>query len=95
MRSRIGLLRPALERWARRAGRHLQPGRLMRPTVVGLQWSVREWAMHQGWGGRPVRQEQAQGLLVAALGVLAWHLGYRAAAEAVVACQGSESAECG
>ena len=67
----------------------------MRPAVVGLQRSVREWAMRQGWGGRPVRQEQAQGLLVAALGVLAWHLGYRAAAEAVVACQGSESAECG
>jgi hypothetical protein len=48
--------------------------------VVGLQRSVREWAMRQGWGGRPVRQEQAQGILIAALGVLAWHLGYRAAA---------------
>jgi hypothetical protein len=39
--------------------------------VVGLQRSVREWAMRQGWNGRPVRQEQAQGILVAALGVLA------------------------
>jgi hypothetical protein len=39
--------------------------------VVGLQRSVREWAMRQGWGGRPVRQEQAQGILVAALGILA------------------------
>jgi len=38
--------------------------------VVGLQRSVREWAIRQGWGGRPVRQEQAQGILVAALGVL-------------------------
>ena len=46
--------------------------------VVGLQRSVREWAMRQGWGGRPVRQEQAQGILVAALGVLAAHLGYGA-----------------
>jgi hypothetical protein len=36
--------------------------------VVGLQRSVREWAIRQGWGGRPVRQEQAQGILVAALG---------------------------
>jgi hypothetical protein len=27
--------------------------------------------MNQGWGGRPVRQEQAQGILVAALGMLA------------------------
>jgi hypothetical protein len=46
--------------------------------VVGLQRSVREWAMRQGWGGRPVRQEQAQGILVAALGVLTAHLGYGA-----------------
>jgi len=43
--------------------------------VVGLQRSVREWALRQGWGGRPVRQEQAQGILVAALGVLAARLG--------------------
>jgi Domain of unknown function (DUF6456) len=39
--------------------------------VVGLQRSVREWALRQGWSGRPVRQEQAQGILIAALGVLA------------------------
>jgi hypothetical protein len=44
--------------------------------VVGLQRSVREWALRMGWGGRPVRQEQAQGILVAALGVLAAHSGY-------------------
>ena len=44
--------------------------------VVGLQRSIREWAMRQGWGGRPVRVEQAQGILVAALGVLASHYGY-------------------
>jgi hypothetical protein len=44
--------------------------------VVGLQRSVREWAMRQGWGGRPVRQEQAQGILVAALGVLAANFDY-------------------
>jgi hypothetical protein len=44
--------------------------------VVGLQRSVREWALRQGWGGRPVRQEQAQGILVAALGMLAAHVGY-------------------
>jgi hypothetical protein len=50
--------------------------------VVGLQRSVREWAMRQGWGGRPVRQERAQGILVAALGMLAAHLGYAAAKRA-------------
>jgi hypothetical protein len=38
--------------------------------VVGLQRSVREWAIRQGWSGRPVRQEQAQGIRVAALGML-------------------------
>jgi hypothetical protein len=27
--------------------------------------------MRQGWGGRPVRQEQAQGILIAGLGILA------------------------
>jgi hypothetical protein len=50
--------------------------------VVGLQRSVREWAIRQGWGGRPVRQEQAQGILVAALGMLAAHVGYREAKRA-------------
>jgi hypothetical protein len=44
--------------------------------VIGLQRSVREWAIRQGWRGRPVRQEQAQGILVAALGVLATHSRY-------------------
>jgi hypothetical protein len=44
--------------------------------VVGLQRSIREWALRQGWGGRPVRVEQAQGMLVAALGVLASFYGY-------------------
>jgi hypothetical protein len=48
--------------------------------VIGLQRSVREWAMRQGWGGRSVRQEQAQGILVAALGVLAGYFGYGKAA---------------
>jgi hypothetical protein len=36
---------------------------------------LREWAIRQGWGGRPVRQEQAQGILIAALGMLAAHVG--------------------
>jgi hypothetical protein len=43
--------------------------------VVGLQRSVREWAMRQGWGGRPVDHKAAAGILIAALGVLAAHLG--------------------
>jgi hypothetical protein len=44
--------------------------------VVGLQRSVREWAMRQGWGGRAVDHKAAAGILIAALGVLAAHLGY-------------------
>jgi hypothetical protein len=44
--------------------------------IVGLQCSIREWALRQGWGGRPVKHEHAQGMLVAALGVLARHYGY-------------------
>jgi hypothetical protein len=44
--------------------------------VVGLQRSIREWALRQGWSGRPLRAQQAQGILVAALGVLAGHYGY-------------------
>ena len=43
--------------------------------VVGLECSVREWAQRQGWGGRPVGAPQAQGMLVAALCVLAAHYG--------------------
>jgi hypothetical protein len=43
--------------------------------LVGLQRSVREWAIRQGWGGRPVRQEQAQGILIAGLGMLVKHCG--------------------
>jgi hypothetical protein len=44
--------------------------------VVGLQRSVHEWAIRQGWGGRPVDHKAAGGILIAALGVLAAHLGY-------------------
>ena len=44
--------------------------------VVGLQRSVREWARRQGGGGKPIRVEQAQGILITALGTLAGHYGY-------------------
>ena len=44
--------------------------------VVGLQRSVREWAIRQGWGGRLVEHKAAAGILIAALGVLAAHVGY-------------------
>ena len=46
--------------------------------VVGMQRSIREWSMRQGWGGRPIGEKQAHGILVAALGMLARHYGYSA-----------------
>ncbi len=46
--------------------------------VVGCETSIREWAVRQGWNGRPVGHTQAQGILIAALGVLAAHLGFAA-----------------
>jgi hypothetical protein len=45
--------------------------------VIGLQRSVREWAMRQGWGGRPVDHKAAAGILTAGLGMLAGHFGYQ------------------
>lgn len=39
--------------------------------VLGCEWTVKDWALRAGWGGRPLSQEQAAGVLVAALGVLA------------------------
>ena len=48
--------------------------------VVGLQRSVREWAVRQGWAGRPVDHKAAAGILIAGLGMLAAHAGYRTAA---------------
>ena len=81
--ARRGNARRQRSRIARRVGKALdalgglgQPGRLCVWHVVGLQRSIREWAMRQGWGGRPVRVEQAQGILVAALGVLEKYYGY-------------------
>ncbi|MFZ1414150.1 MAG: DUF6456 domain-containing protein [Defluviicoccus sp.] len=49
--------------------------------VVGLQRSIREWSMRQGWGGRPIGEKPAQGVLIAALGVLARHYGYARSSE--------------
>lgn len=43
--------------------------------VVGHECSVREWAMRQGWRGRPVPLPQAHGMLIVTLGVLAGHYG--------------------
>ena len=43
--------------------------------VIGCEWSVKEWALREGWGGRPLGQETAAGILIGALGVLQAHYG--------------------
>jgi len=43
--------------------------------ILGCELSMREWAMREGWGGRPLRPEVAKGTLLGALGVLAKHFG--------------------
>lgn len=43
--------------------------------VIGLELSVREWAIRQGWRGRPLSPPVAQGMLAATLSVLAGHFG--------------------
>ncbi len=43
--------------------------------VVGLEFSVREWSMRQGWAGRTVHGPVGQGILVGTLGTLAVHFG--------------------
>jgi Domain of unknown function (DUF6456) len=44
--------------------------------VIGLEQSIREWALRQGWCGRSVDQKEAKGFLIAGLGMLARHYGY-------------------
>jgi Domain of unknown function (DUF6456) len=41
--------------------------------VVGCEWSLKSWAVGRGWGGRPLSQEAASGVLVGALGMLQAH----------------------
>jgi hypothetical protein len=43
--------------------------------VVGMEFSVREWSMRQGWAGRTVHGPVGQGILVGTLGTLAAHFG--------------------
>ncbi len=50
--------------------------------VVGLEFSVREWSMRQGWAGRTVHGPVGQGILVGALGTLAMHFGLTPRAKA-------------
>jgi hypothetical protein len=46
--------------------------------VLGTGCSLREWTLRQSWNGRQLRPEQATGVLIAALDLLAVHYGTRA-----------------
>jgi len=50
--------------------------------VLGCGRSVRDWALRQGWCGRQVRREQAEGILISALDLLAEHYGTKRRAAA-------------
>ena len=50
--------------------------------VLGTGCSLREWTLRQGWNGRQLRPEQATGVLIAALDLLAGHYGMRVRAPA-------------
>ena len=41
--------------------------------VVGAELTLKDWSLRQVWGGRPLRQELATGILVAALAALDAH----------------------
>jgi hypothetical protein len=43
--------------------------------VVGCEWTVKDWALREGWNGRSISQEVAAGILVGSLGVLQAHFG--------------------
>ena len=43
--------------------------------ILGCEFSVRAWALREGWGGKPLPQKVAKGTLIGALGVLARHFG--------------------
>ena len=44
--------------------------------VAGLQMSIRDWSLRDGWNGKRVEKNEAKGILVAGLGVLARYYGY-------------------
>jgi hypothetical protein len=69
------LANPGFEAGAATFDHEALGGRLVRVAGRGRQRSVRAWALRQGWCGRPVQQKQPQGILVAALGMLAAHVG--------------------
>lgn len=49
--------------------------------ILGCDLSIAEWARRAGWGGRPLRDEVAKGILIGSLGVLEIHFGLTSVSE--------------
>jgi hypothetical protein len=43
--------------------------------ILGCDYSIRQWAIREGWSGRSIREEVAKGTLIGALGVLVGFFG--------------------
>ena len=56
-------------------GGHASPCGACAWYVLGVELSIREWALRQGWAGKPVNPHVAKGMLLSALGILAKHFG--------------------
>ena len=74
---RIEGARDAVWRAIQAVGGPASPGGSCLWHVVGWEQSLKEWALGQGWGGRRVSQEAASGILIAALGALEMHFGFK------------------
>ncbi len=43
--------------------------------VIGCEWTLKDWALRQGWNGIALRPEAASGILIGSLGILQAHFG--------------------
>lgn len=43
--------------------------------ILGVEMSIRDWALREGWNGRSLNEAVAKGILLGALSVLALHFG--------------------
>lgn len=72
---RVAAAESAVDRALSAVGGIASPGGSAVWFVVGLGYSVKEWAAREGWNGRALNPHEAKGVLVTALGVLVMHYG--------------------
>jgi hypothetical protein len=73
MPERAAAAERALDRALSAVGGIASPGGSALWFVAGLGYSVKEWAVREGWNGRRLNPHEAKGIVVTALGVLAVH----------------------